>query len=62
MSERYLITGGAGNLACQLTFSLARLGDSITIESPAAGVLDDILAPEGTVVALGQQLATIRPA
>ncbi len=49
-----------------------RLGDPVVemetdkavteIESPAAGVLDDILAPEGTVVALGQQLATIRPA
>lgn len=49
-----------------------RLGDAVVevetdkavteIESPAAGVLDDILAPEGTVVALGQQLATIRPA
>ncbi len=40
MSERYLITGGAGNLACQLTFSLARLGDSITLmdiaDRPAA--------------------------
>ncbi|MDQ3411368.1 MAG: lipoyl domain-containing protein, partial [Chloroflexota bacterium] len=32
------------------------------IESPSAGVLDAILAPEGTVVALGQQLATVRPA
>ncbi|MEO6434547.1 MAG: transketolase C-terminal domain-containing protein, partial [Tepidisphaeraceae bacterium] len=49
-----------------------RLGDPVVevetdkavteIESPAAGVLDGILAPEGTVVALGQQLATIRPA
>ncbi len=48
-----------------------RLGDPLVevetdkavteIESPAAGVLDGILAPEGTVVALGQQLATIRP-
>lgn len=40
MSERYLITGGAGNLACQLTFSLARPGDSITLmdiaDHPAA--------------------------
>ncbi len=32
------------------------------IESPAEGILDGILAPEGTVVALGQKLATIRPA
>ncbi len=34
----------------------------VEIESPATGVLDDVLFPEGAVVALGQQLATIRPA
>ncbi len=31
MGERYLITGGAGNLACQLTFALARQADVITL-------------------------------
>ena len=31
------------------------------LEAPAAGVLAAILQPEGAVVALGQQLATIRP-
>ena len=40
MGERYLITGGAGNLACQLTFLLAHQSDAITLmdvaERPAA--------------------------
>ena len=33
----------------------------VPIESPADGTLVEILAPEGTIVALGQQLATIQP-
>lgn len=45
MSERYLITGGAGNLACQLTFALARQADVITLmdiaERPAAATHSD---------------------
>lgn len=45
MTERYLITGGAGNLACQLTFALARPGDSITLmdmaDRPAAATAPD---------------------
>jgi len=31
------------------------------VESPADGRLAEILAPEGSVVLLGQQLATIQP-
>ena len=31
------------------------------VEAPADGTLAEILAQEGDVVALGQQLATIRP-
>jgi pyruvate/2-oxoglutarate dehydrogenase complex dihydrolipoamide acyltransferase (E2) component len=31
------------------------------VESPADGVLAEILAGEGTVVSLGKQLGTIRP-
>lgn len=37
MPERYLITGGAGNLACQLTFILAREGDTIALMDVAPG-------------------------
>ncbi len=40
MGERFLITGGAGNLACQLTFALAHQADAVTLmdiaENPAA--------------------------
>lgn len=42
MPETYFITGGAGNLACQLTFELARDGSRIVLfdvaESPRAEV------------------------
>ena len=31
MAETYLITGGAGNLACQLTFDLARQGHAVVL-------------------------------
>jgi threonine 3-dehydrogenase len=37
MPESYLITGGAGNLACQLTFELAGAGNSITLFDVASG-------------------------
>jgi len=33
----------------------------VPIESPAGGTLIEILAPEGTTVALGQQLGIIEP-
>ncbi len=33
---------------------------TLEIESPANGILAEILATEGTVVALGQQMGTIK--
>lgn len=37
MGERFLITGGAGNLACQLTFALADQADDIALMDIAKG-------------------------
>ena len=44
MPKTYLITGGAGNLACQLSFDLIRQGDRVVLfdiaEQPAARVAE----------------------
>ncbi len=68
MSERYLITGGAGNLACQLTFALARPGDSITLmdiaERPAAATTPDchyVRTDISNRIAVAESIRELRP-
>ena len=68
MAERYLITGGAGNLACQLTFKLARPGDILTLvdvaDAPAAPTAPGCVylrGDVGDVAATARLLRDLRP-
>jgi threonine 3-dehydrogenase len=68
MSGTYLITGGAGNLACQLTFDLARRADRIVLmdvaDRPATAIAPDCEYVRGDVtsaVDLGAVIEKHRP-
>ncbi len=68
MSERYLITGGAGNLACQLTFLLAAPSDSVALmdiaDRPAAATApgcDYLRCDISDQRALAERIEQLRP-
>lgn len=53
MSKTYFVTGGAGNIACQLTFPLAGAGDRVILfdiaEMPASAVADGCQYVQGDI-------------
>ena len=68
MSRTYFITGGAGNLACQLTFDLAERGHRVVLfdvaEGPGAPTADGCTYVRGDVTsqeAISTALSEFRP-